>query len=97
MAGSSREAITVQPVAIAYSGYRGLPMARHRLPAYAWYGDMELAPHLLNVLDDGMIDVTISFGAPRALTLHDDRKDIARRLETATRTMLHSSHHGRVA
>lgn len=97
MTGSSREAITVQPVAIAYSGYRGLPMARRRLPAYAWYGDMELAPHLLNVLDDGMIDVTISFGEPHALTLDDDRKDIARRLETATRSMLHSAQHGRIA
>lgn len=93
----ARQSIMVQPLVIAYRGYRGLPMPRSKRPSFAWYGDMDLAPHLLGVMNDGQIDVTISFGAPRALTLADDRKKIARELEEASRDLLHRALHGRQA
>lgn len=97
MSGGHHPAITVQPVAMTYGGYRGLPIIRARLPTYAWYGDMALASHLLNVLEDGAVDVTISFGTAISFTLADDRKDIARRLEAATRTMFYRAQQGRSA
>lgn len=92
---SPRPAIAVQPVAIAYRGYRGIAMNRARRPAYAWYGDMELARHLLNVLADGVIDVTIAFGEPLDLSAGDDRKKAALSLEQASRSMLRHALHGR--
>lgn len=92
-----RQSIMVQPVAIAYQGYRGLPMNRARRPSYAWYGDMDLTPHLLGVIADGAIDVTIAFGEPLALTLSDDRKAAAQTLERAARRLLHQALQGRVA
>lgn len=88
--------ILVQPVAIAYHGYRGLPMDRRQRAAYAWFGDMELAPHLLGVLADGAIDVTLCFGAPVLLNLQDDRKQASRLLEMAARALLYNALQGRI-
>src|SRR3982751_2298430 len=36
----------VQPVSVAYVALHGMPMGRENRPFFAWYGDMELAPHL---------------------------------------------------
>lgn len=97
LADGKASSITVQPVAIAYQGYRGLPMNRARRPSYAWYGDMDLTPHLLGVIADGAIDVTIAFGEPLPLTLADDRKAAAQTLEQASRRLLHQALQGRAA
>src|SRR3546814_6911519 len=40
------EPLTVQPVSIAYTRLDGLPLGRYLRPFFAWYGDMELGPHL---------------------------------------------------
>ena len=92
---TSRQSIAVQPMAIAYRGYRGMPIDRCKRPTYAWYGDMELASHLFGVLADGAIDVAISFGEPMALGLRDDRKRAAQDLELAARALLHQALTGR--
>ena len=36
----------VQPVSVAYLLLDGIPLGRFYRPFFAWYGDMELAPHL---------------------------------------------------
>lgn len=87
MTGAARE-VLIQPVAIAYRGYRGLPMGRDRRPLYCWYGDMELVPHLLGVLADGAIDIEVHFGRPVAVDGAFERKRMARELEGACRAML---------
>src|SRR5579863_2172798 len=43
-------AITVQPVSTAYTGIHGIPMGRENRPLFAWYGDMDLVPHLWEAL-----------------------------------------------
>ena len=43
--------VTVQPVSTAYTGSHGIPMGREARPLYAWYGDMELVPHLWEALE----------------------------------------------
>ena len=59
--------VLVQPVSLAYRGHRNLPMDRRMLPSYAWYGDMDLAPHLLEALATGPVEVTVICHEPLSL------------------------------
>lgn len=59
------ETMRVQPMSICYVARGGLPMGRNDLPEIAWYGDMDLAPHLMHLLrGSARYDVVISFGEP---------------------------------
>src|ERR1700704_6325769 len=42
--------VLIQPLSIAYTRLNGLPMGRLHRPMAAWYGRMELVPHLIRVL-----------------------------------------------
>jgi 1-acyl-sn-glycerol-3-phosphate acyltransferase len=68
---------TVQPVALAYTRMQGLPLGRQHRTKVAWFGDMDLAPHLKAVLSSGAIDVEVVFGPPHDLTSQSDRKVVA--------------------
>lgn len=59
----------VQPVSVVYTKFGGLPMDRAHRPFVAWYGDMELAPHLWRLLGLGEISVDVIFHNP--LTIND--------------------------
>ena len=67
--------VTVQPVSTAYVAREGIPMGRENRPLYAWYGDMELVPHLWEALQAGPLDVVVQFHPSLAVT---DRKELAR-------------------
>jgi 1-acyl-sn-glycerol-3-phosphate acyltransferase len=67
--------VTVQPVSTAYVARQGIPMGRENRPLYAWYGDMELVPHLWEALQAGPLDVVVQFHPPLDAT---DRKELAR-------------------
>ena len=77
--------VKVQPVSLAYRGHRNMPMNRRLLPSYAWYGEMELIPHLLGALSRGPIEVTVVLHAPLALDDGRDRKQLARHAEAEVR------------
>lgn len=77
--------VLVQPVTLAYRGHRNLPMTRRLLPAYAWYGDMDLAPHLLGALREGPIEVAVVCHPPLSLSGEMNRKALARHAEEAVR------------
>lgn len=77
----------VQPVSIAYTRLHGLPMGRQHRSYAAWYGDIDLLPHLSRVLRAGAIDVTVSFGPPAEVEPDLDRKVLARSTEEAVRRM----------
>lgn len=83
----------VQPVTLAYRGHRNLPMNRRLLPSYAWYGEMELVPHLLGVLRSGPIEVMVVCHPPLSLDGADDRKALARRAERQVRQGLAQALH----
>jgi len=59
--------MTIQPVSIAYTKLNGIPLGRALRPFYAWYGDMALAPHLVQVAGMGSAEVTLVFHPPVAL------------------------------
>ncbi len=84
--------VSVQPVTIAYDGHRNLPMNRRLRPLYAWYGDMELPPHLWEALAAGPIEVTVICHPP--LAPDGDRKGLASRAEAMVREGLVRALHG---
>ncbi len=87
--------VRVQPVSIAYTRLQGLPMGRQHRAMAAWYGDMDLAPHLLEVLRQGAIDVTMTFGPPLVLDADHDRKSVTRMSEQIVRHQLSGTLAGR--
>lgn len=103
LVGAVREAfassaeVTVQPLAIAYVRLQGLPMGRRHRAVAAWFGDMDLAPHLLDVLRHGAIDVEVTFGPPVQLDAAHDRKSVTRQSEDTVRRLCAAALAGRAA
>jgi 1-acyl-sn-glycerol-3-phosphate acyltransferase len=85
----------VQPVSISYTRFHGIPMGRQHRDVAAWCGDMELVPHLLQVLREGAIDVVVTFGEPISVRQEDDRKALSRKLESLVRAQNGSALTGR--
>ena len=81
------ERVTVQPVSLAYVRYGGVPVGRALRDKVAWYGDVDLIPHLLGVFSSGAVDVTVSWGEPIGYGMTANRKEIARDAENAVRRM----------
>ena len=79
--------VTVQPMSLGYVSFGGLPMGRALRDRVAWYGDVDLIPHLLRLLSSGAVDVTVSWGEAVAYDMSADRKAIARDAERSVRRM----------
>ena len=79
--------VMVQPMSLAYVGFGGLPVGRALHERIAWYGDVDLVPHLIGILTSGAIDVTVTWGEAIAYDMTADRKQIARHAENAVRQM----------
>jgi len=77
-------AMHVQPITVAYHAPRGADPSH-----YGWWGDMDLVPHLWQVLAGprpGRVEVT--FHPPLAIGDYPDRKALARAAEAAVRAGL---------
>jgi lyso-ornithine lipid O-acyltransferase len=94
-AAAEKNGVKVQPLSIAYRGHRNLPMTRRLRPFYAWYGGMELPPHLWAALKTGPIEVSVVCHAPLAAKDLGGRKQLAKTAETQVRRGLASALHGR--
>ena len=68
---------SVQPVSIAYTRMNGVPLGKALRPFFAWYGDMDLAPHLWRALSLGCIEVVVEFHEPVRIDQFNDRKALA--------------------
>jgi 1-acyl-sn-glycerol-3-phosphate acyltransferase len=79
------DGVLVEPVSIAYRGQRNLPMNRRLMPSYAWYGDMELASHLLEALSTGPVEVAVTCHPPLSRSGELSRKALARHAEQQVR------------
>lgn len=75
--------LTVQPIAVAYTRIHRLPIDSSQWPGLAWYGDMELVPHLWTFLNTGRIDADLIFLPPATIKQHGDRKRLAQHCEQA--------------
>lgn len=67
----------VQPVSIAYSELNGFPIGRSLRPLLAWYGDMELAPHLWCFAGLGRVKVIVQFHPTVTIDQFASRKELA--------------------
>lgn len=73
------EPITVQPVSIAYVRYAdGRPLIGGLEDYYAWYGDMDLGPHLSDVLGLKGAKVRLTFHDPMVVEPGRTRKEVAK-------------------
>jgi 1-acyl-sn-glycerol-3-phosphate acyltransferase len=77
--------VWIQPLSLAYTHMRGLPLSRQERPRVAWYGKMSMAPHLAGLARCGGVDVTVMWGEPIAFDEQSDRKQVARALEAQVR------------
>jgi len=82
----SVEQVLLQPLAISYVRRDGLPITRRDRPFIAWYGDMELAPHLGLFLEGHPIDVVVTWGEP--IPFNGNRKQATAAAESAVRRAL---------
>ncbi len=69
--------LVVQPVSIAYTRLDGMPIGRMLKPYFAWYGDMEMAPHMWILFGLGICRVEVIFHAPVTLSQYETRKGLA--------------------
>ncbi|MCJ2088255.1 1-acyl-sn-glycerol-3-phosphate acyltransferase [Methylobacterium sp. E-005] len=87
-AEAGRGRVRLQPLAIAYPRRNGLPVTLSERSEIAWYGDMELAPHLAAFVQGGAIDVHVVWGAPIAFEASTDRKVATAAAEAEVRAAL---------
>lgn len=81
VAGARETKVRVQPVSIAYCALHAIPMGRAHRPFFAWYGDMELLPHLWNALCRGPLDIVVHFHEPVTIAEFANRKELTRHCE----------------
>ena len=78
---ANRRPVSVQPISIAYTRLDGLPLGRLMRPLYAWYGDMDFAPHFWQLLGLGRFKVEITVHDAVTLEGFESRKELARHCE----------------
>jgi 1-acyl-sn-glycerol-3-phosphate acyltransferase len=79
--------VKVQPVSAAFTCLHGMPMGRENRPLFAWYGDMEMVPHLWEAILAGPLDVVVQFHEPLSLD-EMNRKALAAQARKTVQTGL---------
>jgi 1-acyl-sn-glycerol-3-phosphate acyltransferase len=69
--------VVIQPVSLAYTRLDGMPIGRLYRPFFAWYGSVELAPHLWSMVGLGTVEVVVEFHPPTFLQDCGSRKALA--------------------
>jgi 1-acyl-sn-glycerol-3-phosphate acyltransferase len=90
-------ALVVQPVTVAYTRLDGMPIGRPLRPFVAWYGDMDLAPHLWFVLGMGRLVAELRFHPPVNIEELGSRKALAAHCERVIGAALEAANAGRPA
>jgi lyso-ornithine lipid O-acyltransferase len=86
--------IPVVPVTLAYTKSWGLPMTPRERPRYAWYADMDLAPHLWNAMVEGPLTIEVVFHEALRLEHPKARKALAAEAERIVGHGLLAALHG---
>jgi 1-acyl-sn-glycerol-3-phosphate acyltransferase len=88
--------LTVQPISVAYTRLDGMPIGRQWRPFFAWYGAMDLAPHLWHLLGLGRVTVTLIFHPPVTLAEIGSRKALAAHCQRVIALGLEAANSGRL-
>lgn len=87
--------VVVQPAAVAYTRVHGVAMGRYHRRLAAWPGDLDLLPHLIDILKCGAIDVDVSFGEAVEYRAETNRKDVSAAIARRIRNLLNGQLRGR--
>lgn len=87
--------LVVQPVTVAYTRLDGMPLGRPLRPFIAWYGDMDLGPHLWFALGMGRLTAELRFHPPVTLDDFGSRKALAAHCAAAIGAALEAANTGR--
>lgn len=69
--------LMVQPVTLVYKRINNMPTIRANRPSVAWYGDIEMGPHLKGVLKLLKIEVEVHFHDPVSRNIFKTRKELS--------------------
>lgn len=94
--GDGRVPVAIQPVTIAYTALNGIPLGYQLRPYYAWYGDMEMAPHFWQWLGMGKITIHVIFHPPVRIADFSSRKLLAEHCQKAVASGLSTILSGRL-
>ncbi len=82
----------VQPVSVTYTRHRnGEPLSQGEREKYTWFGDMTLAPHLINVFGLKGCEVEVVFHNPFVSAESFDRKQLAKACENVVSDQLNAT------
>jgi 1-acyl-sn-glycerol-3-phosphate acyltransferase len=81
------ESVTIQPTAVVYTRFHGMPMGRRERARITWIGDTPLLPHLMRLLKEGAVDVEVHFGEPVEYRKSASRKAVAQEVERRVKEM----------
>ena len=81
----------IQPIVIVYSDLNGIPINRWLRPVIAWYGDMNLKPHLLKLTLLRSIKVKLIYLEVVNTKNFCNRKDISNYLENKIKKVYSSA------
>ena len=86
--GGAPPGTVVQTVAIGYTRRNGLPLGWSGRRAFGYIGDVAMGANAWEILAGGPLEARIRIGEPVPLADFKDRKDLARRSETAVAASL---------
>ena len=81
----------IQPMVIVYSNLNGIPINRWLRPMIAWYGDMDLRPHLFKLIGLMSIKAKLIYLDPVNTQNFENRKDLSNYLEDRIRKVYSSA------
>ena len=81
----------IQPIVIVYSNLNGIPINRWLRPMIAWYGDMDLKPHLSKLIGLMSIKAKLIYLEPVNTQYFENRKDLSNHLEDRIRKVYSST------
>lgn len=81
-----KENFLIQPITLVYSEFNGIPINRWLRPIIAWYGDMDLRPHLSFLVKLRPIRVKLIFSDPVKSEIFSNRKDLNNYLHEIIKT-----------
>lgn len=86
--------LAVQPACITYTHLNGMPIDCGQRPKVAWYGDMDLVPHVSELLKLGHLRAQLTFFEPVDIRRFADRKALAAHCEQVIAAGMQAALHG---
>ena len=83
--------LIIQPIVIVYSDLNGIPINRWLRPVIAWYGDMDLKPHLSKLASLRSIKARLIYLDKVNAKDFSSRKNLSKHLENKIKTVYSSA------